>query len=205
MQHVLFDDLKAASNLRLRAGEQGAFPSSGCSYSKSRVVTFGIKADDQFTPPIAYSNASDLQAHLQCCDKPSRSIYLLEGLAPDFTSAIYKHFRPHPSVFSEHHRLVAFSKRATGESGGLPCLPSSIQGRQHISLKYHEALTICPRPTGFRNICQTTGRHLMASRTSDRFSEVLIARRKCTVWSRKTERGGWDCMCLLLGSIIWPC
>ncbi|KAI0836707.1 hypothetical protein F5Y06DRAFT_305150 [Hypoxylon sp. FL0890] len=34
----------------------------------------------------------------------------------------------------------------------------------------------------------------MATRMSGAFLEVVMARRTCTVWSRKTEGGGWDCL-----------
>ncbi|KAI1367809.1 hypothetical protein F5Y08DRAFT_348595 [Xylaria arbuscula] len=144
--------------------------------------------------PKEHREPKDFQDYLQTRDKSPRTIYILEGLAPSFTTIANDYFGFHPSVLTDHHRLVAFSERATGEAGGLPFLPSSIRGRNHVSLKYHEALKACPRPTCFRNLCDTTGRHIMATRISGAFSDVMIARRKCTVWSRKIEGGGWDCL-----------
>ncbi|KAF2156612.1 hypothetical protein K461DRAFT_298658 [Myriangium duriaei CBS 260.36] len=173
---------------------EGASSWSGWSSFESKVITFAINADNKFMAPTEYRSPTAFQAFLRSGNKPSRSIHILEGLAPSFISTICDHFRIHPSVFADHHRLVAFSERVTGESGGIPFLPSSIEGRRHVSLKYHEALTVYPRPTGFRNLCQTTGRHLMATRISETLSEVMIARRKCTVWSRKLGYDGWDCL-----------
>ncbi|KAI1134626.1 hypothetical protein F5Y05DRAFT_203394 [Hypoxylon sp. FL0543] len=164
------------------------------SRSESRVVAFRINPENQFGAPTEYCDARDFQAHLRSRDNSTRAVYILEGLAPDFTAVASDYFQLHPSVFANHHRLVAFSGRTTGEGGGLPFLPSSIQGRRHVSFKYHEALAVSPRPTCFRNLCQAAGRHIMATRMSGVFSEVMIARRKCTVWSRKTEDGGWDCL-----------
>ena len=81
----------------------------------------------------------------------------------------------------------------TGEGGGIPFLPSAIHGRDHVSLKYHEPMLLSTLPTNFRNICDVSGRHIAVTRITGRLSEVAVARRKCTVWSRKTEAGGWDC------------
>jgi hypothetical protein len=72
-------------------------------------------------------------------------------------------------------------------------LPSAVCGRDHVSLKYNEPLLFSPPPTGFRNLCDVSGRHIMVTRIMGEFSGVGIARRKCTFWSRKTEAGGWDC------------
>lgn len=196
ISECLIKEANGIHNMPVVQEKQEASSWSPWTRSVSRVVTFGINEDNQFGAPTEYRSSGDFQAYLRTRDKPSRTIYILEGLAPDFTAVTSDHFRLHPSVFTDHHRLVAFSGRATGESGGLPFLPSSIQGRHHISLKYHEALTICSRPTCFRNICQVSGRHIMATRMSGTFSEVVIARRKCTVWFKKTGGGGWDCMYL---------
>jgi hypothetical protein len=82
-------------------------------------------------------------------------------------------------------------------------LPSAIYGRDHVSLKYHEPLLLSTLPTGFRNICDVSGRHIMVTRIMGKFSEVAIARRKCTFWSRKTEAGGWDCEPYLSMAYHW--
>ena len=50
-----------------------------------------------------------------------------------------------------------------------------------------------PLPTGFRNLCDVSGRHVAVTKVIGKFSEVGIARRKCTLWSRENDHGGWDC------------
>jgi hypothetical protein len=143
---------------------------------------------------------SSLQAHLHqtvCSSnaRPRRSVYILEGLCHDFIEVLGDHFKLHPAVFVAHDRLVELENRATGEGGGLPFLPSVIYDRDHISLKYHEPLILLTQPTDFRNLCNTSGRHIAATRLMGKFSKVVAARRKCTFWSWKTESGGWDCTC----------
>ncbi|KAF2807337.1 uncharacterized protein BDZ99DRAFT_348623, partial [Mytilinidion resinicola] len=61
-------------------------------------------------------------------------------------------------------------------------------------LKYHEPLVLSKPPTSFRNLCDVSGRHIAVTRIKGKFSEVGIARRKCTFWSKKTKGGGWDCL-----------
>jgi hypothetical protein len=95
-------------------------------------------------------------------------------------------------VFMDHDRLVGFGQQLTGERGGLPCLASTVFGRDHVSLKYHEPMTLSTRPSQFRNLCQTSGRHIAITRIMGNLSEVATSRRKCTFWCKSTVSGGWD-------------
>jgi hypothetical protein len=124
---------------------------------------------------------------------PRRSIYILEALSKDFVTVLQDHFQTRPIVFQDHEKHVALYQRTTGEAVGVPLLPSANYGRDYVSLKYHEPLVFSPEPTGYRNICDTSGRHISVTRVMGKFSEVGVARRKCTLWSRETESGGWDC------------
>lgn len=63
-------------------------------------------------------------------------------------------------------------------------------GRDHIALKYQEAVVFSQRPTGFRCLCDTSGRHIAVTRLLGKLSEVGIARRKCRFWSKTNESGG---------------
>ncbi|KAI0454992.1 hypothetical protein F5B21DRAFT_473389 [Xylaria acuta] len=141
--------------------------------AQSRAISFCITQGNHLGPVTEHRDSRDLQEYLRGLGESMRTIHILEGLAPDFTAVIGLHFCLHCPVFTDHDRLVAFPNRATGEGGGLPFFPSSIQGRHHISLKYHEAVTISPRPTRFRNLCEASGRHIMATRMSGSFSEVM--------------------------------
>ncbi|KAL8380899.1 hypothetical protein RB595_005270 [Gaeumannomyces hyphopodioides] len=170
----------------------------------ARVVVLRLGSDGFFQAPIEYTEASDLARHLTAvaaeavppADSPSREVYLVEGLCEEFVAVLGGHFQIHPSLFADHERLVPFGGRHTGESGGIPFLPSAISGRDHVALKYHELVVLPARPPGFRNMCATSGRHMAVTRLMGELSEVVISRRKFTFWSKITGSGGWECIIL---------
>ena len=82
-----------------------------------------------------------------------RSVYMLEALSREFATVFESYFQLHPALFLDHERLVAFHNRATGEGGGIPFLPSPIQGRDYVSIKYHAPMLLSTLPTDFRNLC----------------------------------------------------
>lgn len=160
---------------------------------RSRVNTFVADTEGLFGSPKEHRDANEFRDYLKTFAGPARAIHILEGIASDFTSVLQTHFQLDDMIFKDHNRLFPFNNRITGEAGGLPFLPSHIHSRPHLSFKYHETLTVSPRPTDFRNLCHATGRHIMASRVAETFSDVVILRRRCTVWSRRTQEGGWTC------------
>jgi hypothetical protein len=165
--------------------------------ARPRVIALHLNPKGAFGPATEYLNSDALQAQLRQRIRSSttaqRSVYILEALSPDFASVLGSHFQLHPALFMDHERLVAFNNRATGEGGGIPFLPSAIYGRDYVSLKYHEPLLFSTLPTDFRNLCDVSGRHIAVTRLMGSFSNVGVARRKCTFWSRKNEAGGWNC------------
>ncbi|GIJ92162.1 hypothetical protein Asppvi_011138 [Aspergillus pseudoviridinutans] len=166
------------------------------SYNRSSAIALRLRPDNSIEDPIAFVSASRLRNYLRRpSGEPQRSIYILEGLAPEFVEAFGGHFRLHPSVFLDHERLVAFDDRPTGEAGGMPFLVSTIRSKEHISLKYHEPLVFSPPPTSFRNFCDHTGRHIGITRVMGKLSPVGVARQKCSFWCRGNDSdAGWDCL-----------
>ena len=165
--------------------------------ARPRVVAIHLDSNGCFSPTTEFHDSNVLQAYFHqrtgSNNTTQRSFYMLEALSHEFATVLGFHFQLHPALFLDHERLVALHNRATGEGGGIPFLPSTIHGRDYVSLKYHEPLLFSPLPTEFGNLCEVTGRHIAVTRIMGRFSEVGVARRKCTFWSRKTEAGGWDC------------
>lgn len=165
--------------------------------SKPRVVALHLEQDNSFGTPKEYTEAEALRSYLQersQTDKSSRRcVYILEGLSHDVNEVLRQHFRLPNTIFSDHERLIALAGRDTGEGGGLPFLPSAINGRDYVTLKYHEPLILSRPPKDFRNLCETTGRHIAVTRLMNEFSDVVISRRKCTFWSRTIEPGSWEC------------
>jgi hypothetical protein len=165
--------------------------------AKPSVVAIHLNQNGCFGPATEHLDPNMLQAYFhqdsRSNNPPQGSVYILEALSPAFITVLGSHFQLHPALFADHERLVPFNNRVTGEYGGLPFLPSAIHGRDYVSLKYHEPLLLSTLPTGFRNLCDVSGRHIAVTRILGNFSNVGVARRKCTVWQRKTEVGRWDC------------
>lgn len=165
--------------------------------ARPRVVAIHLDSNSSFSPAREFQDSSVLQAYLRQRTASNTtaqySVYILESLSCEFVAVLGSHFQLHPALFLDHERLVAFHNRATGEAGGIPFLPSAIRDRDYVSLKYHEPLLLSTLPNEFRNLCDVSGRHIAVTKIMGRFSEVGVARRKCTFWSRKTEAGGWDC------------
>lgn len=175
------------------------------------VVAFNAtRSDHSFETEMKFTDSGQLDSHFvelqqqqeisNTGDTSRRSVYILEGLSSDFTKVFAKHLSIHASVFQDHERLVPLENRETGEAGGIPFLPSAIHARDHVSLKYHEPILFSKAPQSFRNLCNTSGRHLAATRLQNVFSAVVIARRKCTVWLKTTSPSCWDCELYLLAT-----
>lgn len=168
---------------------------------KSRVLALRVGERETFDAPVEYVDPAALATHLQQSSvlhkEPSRFVYILEGLSRQFLEVLGGHFQIHPTTFMDHERFVPCGDRITGENGGLPILPSAIRGREHVAFKYHEPLVLSRCPTGFRCLCDVSGRHIAVTRLLGKFSEVGICRRKCTFWSRASVSGGWTCKSLI--------
>ncbi|KAK1700236.1 hypothetical protein BDP55DRAFT_539876 [Colletotrichum godetiae] len=171
-----------------------------------RVVNLTLGDNGAFTRTAQFEVPADLEAHFHnaTLQQGQQNIYILEGLGPGFAGVFGHHFALHPSVFVEHERVVVHNVNWTGESDGAQ-LPSVLRARGHVVMKYYEVVTFDTRPTSFRWVCAATGRHIGVSRDFkwdnspdefDRFLNVGVVRRKCGVWSRRGEGGGWDCLVL---------
>jgi hypothetical protein len=168
--------------------------------AKTKVIALHVAPDNSIGAPIEYTDAVALETHLfqvaERADSTSRYVYLLEGLSRDFVEVFGHHFSLHPSLFTDHERLVPCQGRMTGENGGLPILPSGLMDKDHVAFKYHEPLSLSKCPPGFRCVCETSGRHIAITRLMGKFSSIGTARRKCTFWSKTTTAGGWTSMSL---------
>ncbi|WQF88851.1 Putative corA, transmembrane region [Colletotrichum destructivum] len=173
-----------------------------------RVVKLGLK-NGAFAREAEFDDPAALDVHLLAAASPAvtaarRSIYVVEGLGPGFAGVLGSRFGLHPSLFVEHERVVVHNLNGAGESDGVQ-LPSVVRGRGHLEMKYYEVVEFDRKPTSFRWVCAATGRHIGVSRdfrwdnSPDEVANYLnvgVVRRKCGVWSRRTEGGGWDCLVL---------
>ncbi|GJC89176.1 hypothetical protein ColLi_12014 [Colletotrichum liriopes] len=170
-----------------------------------RVVKLSLE-NGTFARTAEFDEPAGLEAHFRntASLRGRQSIYVVEGLGPGFAGVLGERFSLHPSFFVEHERVVVHNLNWMGESDGVQ-LPSVIQSRGHLEMKYYEVVTFDRKPTSFRWVCAATGRHIGVSRdfrwdnSPDEMGNYLnvgVVRRKCGVWSRRTEGGGWDCLVL---------
>lgn len=197
-----YDELRRMlylSDPRLKRSTINTAPPRGAwrpwSRDRGRVVALHFSLDGLSSPPTEYGDATALESHLEQSvvsqETSSRSVYLFEGLSGGFCGVLGSYFQLHPSLMMDHERLAACDDRTTGENGGLPFLSSTIYSRDYVSLKYHEPMVLSHRPMGFRNLCDTSGRHLAITRLMGELSTVAISRRKCTFWCKHTASDGW--------------
>lgn len=159
-----------------------------------RVVTLELAKDDSFGRAVEIRDSASLSRHLGGGDRQpgARTVYVLEGLGPGFIAVLGRHFALHPSIFLEHERCIVMNRRSQGESDGMP-LPSVLLTREHVEMKYFELLRLDRPPESFRLVCGRTGRHIGVARAESTFTDTGIVRRKCSLWSRTTAQGGWEC------------
>ncbi|TDZ30685.1 hypothetical protein C8035_v001960 [Colletotrichum spinosum] len=118
-----------------------------------------------FTREDPFETPAELEDHFRttASHRGRRNIYILEGLGPGFAGVLGEHFSLHPSFFVEHERVVVHSLNGEGESDGVQ-LPSVLQRRGHLQMKYYETVLFDKAPQSFRWVCAVTGRHIGVSR-----------------------------------------
>ncbi|PKS05754.1 hypothetical protein jhhlp_007583 [Lomentospora prolificans] len=171
-----------------------------------RVSVLEAQEDNSFLTQARFTTPESLQDHFSSseCSRPGRkAVYILEGMGPGFVSVMGQHFSLHPSIFVEQERVVVHDISWRGANDGVP-LPSSLRGgRAHLRMRYHEVMSFDVAPRSFRWACGVTGKHIGVSRElkwgdtvddGDQFLDVGMIVRKCGVWSRRKEGGGWDCL-----------
>lgn len=190
--HELINRL-LSSDPRLRPRDPKA-ESQGIPWPNKNVklVALQVRSDGEFQGPSEYTPQS-LREHLQTPESTSCStVYILEGLDPDFISVLGEHFGLHPSIFVDHERIVINSEKECDNVVGLPSL---LKSREHCTMKYFHLFSLPKNVHGcFKMCCEATGRHIGVTRVTGTFSNVGILRRKCSFWTRKMKDGkSWNC------------
>lgn len=167
----------------------------------ARLVALEMGSDGAFSKPTEHDPQSlkeylNNQVISSNVEHGSR-LFILEGLRPEFIAAFGNHFKMHPSLFTEHERVVVMAPSALMEDDAV-VLPGMTGNREHYILKYYEPLHLPEKVHSiFRMCCAVSGRHIGITRARGFFSEVGILRRKCSIRRRKRVQGlGWDCKSL---------
>lgn len=153
--------------------------------------------------PADTFDAEGLRRFLQQRMPPSsekRTVVILEGLSPDFIHVLGDQYGIHPSMFVDHERTHHSSVYHRLEPGSLLVLPAISCTRDYTVLYYVELVKLPQLCQGkFSIFCGTTGRLISVTRACGQFRDVGLARRKCTIWTRRNEGScSWDCQCFLL-------
>jgi hypothetical protein len=139
-------------------------------------------------------NSADLREHLKSSshDHDRRRIYIIEGLAPDYTAIIGGHFFMEPTFFQRQERTCVWSNDFTPVSDALP-QPSLLSPDKSFHLQYCELRQFNKALENRYYFCQRTRRHVgMTAPRHKEESTVGILRRKISWWCRETVNGGWD-------------
>lgn len=120
---------------------------------------------------------------------PERRIYILEGLNADYISILGGFFYIDPLFFVDQEQISIWDKSHFG-ARMTECLSSS--SRSSFCLPYFEMLYFKEVIEHYQMHCKNTGRHIGITRMNGKFENEVIARRKCSFWSRENDDGGWD-------------
>lgn len=147
-----------------------------------------------------FQSAAELSTHLRHSSRAIGAqncrIYIMEGLAPDFIGALGDHFLMDPTFFMAQERTTRWGLSFEG-SKNTPELPSLMDSEKIFAMKYYE-------PRNFREIktfsmwCAVTSRNISVTRNTRpdlynlKYEPVGIVHRKCSLWSRKLDKKGWD-------------
>jgi len=171
-----------------------------------------------------FRDAAHLKTHLKDSDRDHnrRRIYIMEGLATDFVSALGGHFWMNPTFWLRQERTCVWSNDFTPVSDALP-QPSLINPEESFHVQYCELREFTKALETLPCFCARTKRHvgMTAPRHAENKNEVkskplsaeeckhvkrtspkvegkgntttAIVRRKVSWWSEKTAtEGGWD-------------
>jgi hypothetical protein len=87
-----------------------------------------------------------------------------------------------PVVYTSEHYRVHDTVR----------LPSQLDRQDNFQIKYYEMLHLDREPESSFMHCYRTARHIGITRLNGKYQQAVIARRKCSFWSRANEQGGWN-------------
>ncbi|KAH4110656.1 hypothetical protein HBH46_012810 [Parastagonospora nodorum] len=150
-----------------------------------------------YADPVHFANSTKLREHLESSPRDGRRrIYIVEGLAPDYTATIGGHFFMDPTFFQRQERTCVWSNDFTPVSDALP-QPSLLNPDKSFHLQYCELRQFNKALENRYYFCQRTRRHV--GMTAPRYKEestVGILRRKISWWCRETANGGWDAVIL---------
>ena len=159
-----------------------------------RVLALDVQADGKVSSPVVFNldQAQNLGSYLTERTLPDlRTIYILEGLSPDFIAVLGEHFRLHPSVFVDHQRVSVSAVHHRGDENLLPTA-----GRDHVTFRFSELYTLPSTIETKAGIyCPDTGRYVGVTRTYGELSDAAALGRKCSFWSASREGPagpGWD-------------
>jgi hypothetical protein len=147
-----------------------------------------------------FASAAELSAHLKHSSRAIGAqncrIYIMEGLAPDFVAALGDHFLIDPTFFMGQERTTRWGLSFEGSKITLE-LPSLVDSAKSFTIKYYE-----PRNFGeiktFSMWCARTSRNISVTQNtrpdlhSLKYEPVGIVHRKCSFWSSKLNKTGWD-------------
>lgn len=111
--------------------------------ARPRVVALHLDSSGSFGPATEYQSSVGLQTHLDHRNLSNttsqRSIYLLEGLSPEFTEVLGSHFRlPRQSSKIMRGSLHSTSERQAKAVAFPSCpLPSTVEAMCHSSTMSH--------------------------------------------------------------------
>ncbi|KAF2477704.1 uncharacterized protein BDR25DRAFT_330394 [Lindgomyces ingoldianus] len=135
------------------------------------------------------------KAQLQNRPVGSKNVWIIENINRDMVALLGGHFKMDPDFFLGYERSSKW-RRWDHEPNLTPALPAQINSGKYFTLKYCDLRDFGPEIDSYSVSCADTGRHLYRTKWEGYWVSPSIVDRRCSVYRRTTENGGWDILIL---------
>ncbi|CAI6332887.1 unnamed protein product [Periconia digitata] len=149
--------------------------------------------------PREFADSTDFKNFMENTppNTPTRRLYLLEGVGPEYVATLGTHLDIDPAFFLRHQRTALWEGRHRG--GNTAQLASVEDHNNSFMIEFAENLYFVEAPSSRSLRNPNDNRHINMSKmpefTQD-LDRVGIMHRKASFWSRKCP-GGWNALILM--------
>jgi len=165
-------------------------------HSGQRVVKLKLHSNNSFSRIWDFTRLDDISRGLSESFERQQAVLLVQGLTPELIGMLGEAFGIHPSVFMDHLKVSWTLDRNTlflDQKRDDIALPSAAKSKSSYTIRYTEPLALSTPPVVMSLRCTASGRRLCITRNSTSYSNVVLTRRKLTVFSKRIDVEGWIC------------
>lgn len=139
----------------------------------------------------ASQDLPNLQQQLRDSSAGSRNVWIVENINRELVATLGEHFKMDPAFFLGYERSSTW-RRWAHEPNLAPPLPALVNDADFFLLKYYDLRDFGPEIDSYSVSCADTGRYLERTKWKDYWVSPSIVNRSCSVYSRRSDKSGWD-------------